>query len=515
MSWSTISPDLTKNEKDKHGPGGGPFTNEAAGGENYNTITTLVESQHEEGVLYAGTDDGLLQITKNGGQSWEAITPKGIEDGIINSVDVSDFDPATAYVVIMRYKSMDLNSYIYKTNNYGKSWTKITEGLNDPNGFARVVRADKKRKELLYCGTETGLYVSFNDGKTWERFKLNLPVVPINDLIIQDNDLVAATSGRGFWILDDLAAFQQIKNQTELQLFQPKDSYRIFGGNSNAVGQGQNPRTGVTFNYFIPKGKDTLDLKLDIYQNNTLIKSYSNKKPNGFKSWPGGPSAPQVMPSAVGINSFTWDFSTEDLPPVEKVFVFGGLSGYSKSPGAYRAKLSQGDAVLETTFKVLDNPAIDASPADYAEQQKALETITLTVKDIHESVNNMRSAKSQLQHYENLLEDEESAKELITKGDELIKRISTWEENLIQPKQKTFQDVINYNNKLNAQLINLKGYIDQADPKMTSGAQERLNDLLKDWQVYKSEHNAIVNTEMAKYNEAFKALNLPAIIIED
>ena len=210
ISWATISPDLTKNETEKHGPGGGPYTNEAAGGENYNTLTSLVESEHEEGVLYAGSDDGLLHITKNGGSTWENITPKGIKDGIINSIDISPHNPAKAYVVIMRYKSMDLNSYIFKTSNYGQNWTKIVNGLEDPNGFVRVVRADKKRAGLLYAGTETGLCVSNDDGAHWQRLKLNLPIVAINDLTIQDNDLVAATSGRGFWILDDLGVLQNM-----------------------------------------------------------------------------------------------------------------------------------------------------------------------------------------------------------------------------------------------------------------------------------------------------------------
>ena len=235
-SWTTISPDLTKNEKDKHGPGGGPYTNEAAGGENYNTLTALVESQHQEGLLYAGSDDGLLHITKNGGTSWENITPRGISDGIINSIEVSEHDPAVAYVVVMRYKSLDLSSYIFKTSDYGKSWKKIVNGLDDPNGFARVVRADKKRKGLLYAGTETGLYISNDDGKHWQRLNLNLPVVAINDLIIQDNDLVAATSGRGFWILDDLGVLQNMTAAHKaVQLFKPKASYRIFGGVSKAV----------------------------------------------------------------------------------------------------------------------------------------------------------------------------------------------------------------------------------------------------------------------------------------
>lgn len=516
INWQTVSPDLTKNETDKHGAGGGPFTNEAAGGENFNTITALVESQHEEGVLYAGTDDGLLQITKNGGSSWQNITPKNIPDGIINSIDISEHDPATAYVVIMRYKSMDLASHIFKTEDYGTTWTKIIKGLDDPNGFARVVRADKKTKGLLYAGTEVGLYISTDDGANWQPLKLNLPVVPINDLVIQDNDLVAATSGRGFWILDDLSALQQASPLLDkLTLFQPKNTYRIFGGTSKAVGQGQNPKSGVSLDYYLPEAIDSLDLKLEILKNNKAIRTYTSQKPEGFKTWPGGPSAPQVLPSKKGFNRFTWDFARESLPSIDKVFVLGGLNGSSVSPGTYTAKLSLENDSSEVTLNVLQNPLVNATTADFDEQQQLLLQIEDTLKAMHESVNNLRSVKAQLKTYQKLLEEKEDAKDLLETGEVLVQRIETWEENLIQSKQKTFQDVINFNNKLNAQLIRLASYIDEADPKVTTGAKTLFKDLMKDWAMYKSEHDAIISTEMKAFNEAYKALNFPALIIED
>lgn len=515
ISWEEVSPDLTKNEKEKHGPGGGPYTNEAAGGENYNTITALVESTHEKGVLYAGTDDGLLHITQNDGQSWSNITPKGISDGIINSIDISAHDPATAYVVVMRYKSMDLASYIFKTTNYGKTWKKIVNGLDDANGFARVVRADKKKKGLLYAGTEVGLYVSFNDGTNWQRFKLNLPIVPINDLVIQDNDLVAATSGRGFWILDDLGTLQQSISTKDLHVFMPKDSYRIFGGTSNAIGQGQNPKSGITMDYYIPEKIDSLELKLEIVQGTKIIRTFSSKKPKGFKSWPGGPSKPQVLPAKKGYNRFTWNLGSEALPAIDKVFVFGGLNGYAVGPGTYTLRMTLNDAVSETNATVLPNPSIEATANDYKEQQAILATIAATLKDMHTSVNTMRSAKSQLKGYADLLKDTDTAKELVKEGEALTKRITSWEDNLIQSKQKTFQDVINFNNKLNAQLINLSGYIDSADPKVTQGARERLQDLLKDWDLYKKERDAITRVGMKAYNDQFKALDIPALILKD
>lgn len=515
ISWTTVSPDLTKNEEDKHGPGGGPYTNEAAGGENYNTITALVESQHEEGVLYAGTDDGLLHVTRDGGTNWENITPKGISDGIINSIDVSEHDPATAYVVIMRYKSQDLSSYIFKTTDYGKKWTKIVDGLDDPHGFARVVRADKKRPGLLYAGTETGLYVSNDDGSVWQRLNLNFPVVPINDLTIQDNDLIAATSGRGFWILDDLGVLQNMEAESKaVAIFKPKASYRIFNGTSRATGQGLNPRSGVTFDYYLSSDADTVDLKLEVLQGTDVIRTYSNKRPKGFSSWPGGPPQPQLLPSKKGYNRFTWNFNRDALPAVNRVFVFGGLSGSSVAPGTYTLRLTLGEETVETEATILPNPAIEATSRDFAEQQEMLVTIENTIKDMHESVNQMRSAKTQLSTYANLLKDHDEAKDLLEKGKALTKRINSWEENLIQAKQKTFQDVINFNNKLNAQMVRLLGYINQADPKVTQGARELFKDLMDDWQVYKDERDAIINTEMSEYNSMYKALDLPALILD-
>ncbi|MCB0462696.1 MAG: glycosyl hydrolase [Flavobacteriaceae bacterium] len=518
-SWDVVSPDLTKNEKDKQGPGGRPYTNEAAGGENYNTLMSLVESPHEQGVLYAGSDDGLLHITKNGGQNWTNITPKGISDGIINSIEVSPHDPATAYIVVMRYKTMDLKPYVFKTNNYGQSWTKIVNGFNDPHGFVRVVREDKKQKGLLYAGTETGLYISLDDGANWQQFQLNLPIVAINDLVIQDNDLVAATAGRSFWILDDLGAIQNIKSDKKtVQIFKPKDTYRLFGGSANGFipGLGQNPKSGVTFDYYLEKDIDSLELKLEVLEGNKIIRTYSSKKDKDFKSWPGGPSSPQVLPAKKGYNRFTWDFQRESLPGVDGVFVHGDHSGSNVAPGNYTLRLSlENEGASETEVTILPNPNIKSSPSDFKEQQDALMQIENTIRDIHESVNNMRSAKTQLEGYAKLLKDNKAAKDLLEKGKTIIERITTWEENLIQPKQKTFQDVINFNNKLNSQLMHLKGFIDVDEPKLTQGSKERLQDLINQWNTFKNERDAIINTEMTAYNNQFKTLNLPAIIIKD
>jgi photosystem II stability/assembly factor-like uncharacterized protein len=517
-SWEVVSPDLTKNEKEKQGPGGGPYTNEAAGGENYNTLMALVESPHEKGVLWAGSDDGLIHISKNDGSSWENITPKNLKDGIINNIEVSPHDAATAYIVVMRYKSMDLKPYIFKTSDYGQTWTKIVNGFKDPHTFVRVVREDKKQKGLLYAGTETGLYISLDDGKNWQPFKLNLPIVPINDLYIQDNDLVAATAGRGFWILDDLAAIQNITSEKKIvQIFKPKDTFRLFGGNIDRFvpGLGQNPKSGVIFDYYLAQESDSLDLKLEVLENKKVIRTITNKKSKGFKSWQGGPPKPAVLPSKKGYNRFTWDFNRESLPSIDKVFVFGNYGGSSVAPGNYTLRLTLDGQISETSVTILPNPKVKSTKADFDEQQSVLIQIENTIRNMHESVNKMRLVKSQLTSYAKLLKENENAKELLEKGKDLIKRINTWEQNLIQPKQKTFQDVINFNNKLNAQLMHLKGFIDVEEPKVTEGAKERLSDLLADWKVYENERNDIVETEMSNYNKLFKTLEIPAIIFKN
>ncbi len=518
QSWSVVSPDLTRDDKSKQGPGGGPYTNEAAGGENYNTLMALVESPHEQGVLWAGSDDGLVHITRDGGKTWKNATPKELGESIINSIEVSPHDPATAYVVAMRYKFMDLKPYIFKTSDYGQTWTKITSGITGPHTFVRVVREDPIRRGLLYAGTETGLYLSFDDGQNWQAFQLNLPVVPINDMIIQDNDLVVATAGRSFWILDDLGAIQSspLSGQS-LTVVKPKDTYMIFGGSTDrpVPGLGQNPKSGVTIDYYLDEKTDSIPLTLEVMKNGETLRLYSSKADKDVKSWPGGPSKPEVLPAKKGYNRFTWDFRRDPVPAVDMVFVYGNYAGSRVAPGVYQLRLSLGDRIAETQVNVLKNPHVEATSADYAEQQKMLTDIETMISNIHRAVNEMRSVRKQVKAYKTLLKDNRRAKDLLAMGDSLVTRIDRWEENLIQPKQKTFQDVINFHNQLNAELMNLKDYVDAAEPKVTQGAKDRYADLLNQWVQFEMEWQTIVKTEMLLFNAMYNDLELPALIMKE
>jgi len=514
-AWKVISPDLTRNDKSKQVAGGAPFTNEAAGGENYNTITSLSISPHNDEEIWSGSDDGLIYLTKNEGKTWENITPKNLPEGIINSIELSSHEPGKAYIVMMRYKFMDLESYIYKTSNYGNSWQKITDGISSDPNFTRVVRSDKKIRDLLYAGTETGLYISKNDGETWDQVQLNLPVVPINDLYIQDNDLIAATAGRSFWILDDLAAFQQQIGLNKIKLLKPKPSYRILGGNSRRSSStiGKNPLKGVILDYYLPQIIDTLDLKLDILKDNKIIRSYTSKKNKNSKSWPGGPPNQAILKIKKGFNRFNWDLRRANLPAVENIFVYGDYQGGIVPPGNYSARISYNNMVDETQLIVLADPRINTDKENYNTQERILVSIEKSINSIHNSVNKMREVQDQLDQYSKSLKSDKKYEVLYKLGDEISTKLDLWERKLIQPDQKTFQDVINFNNQLNAQFMHLKSYVDGADPEVTSGAIQRHKDLNQIWNNLEKNLNEIINSDVREFNELYKTMDVPSLII--
>jgi len=515
-NWQIVSPDLTRNDTTQQGPGGRPYTNEAAGGENYNTIMYLTESMHEEGVLWAGTDDGYVHLTRNGGESWSNVTPKGLQEGIINSIEVSPHDAATAYIAVMRYKFNDLTALAYKTSDYGATWNRITSGLDDPIGFVRVIRADPKVKGLLYAGTETGLYVSGNDGSSWQKMQLNLPIVPINDLTIRQNDLVAATAGRSFWILDDLSAIQETmaRESSTYGLFAKDNHYRILGGTA-PIEAGKNPPSGVTFDYYLPeKIADSVTFTVDILEQGEVIRSYSNQKDESFKPFQGGPPAPAALGSEKGVNRFTWDFRRATMPAVEGVFVMGNYAGSRVPPGTYEIRLNLEKDTLSKTVKVLEVPGQTYAANIWKAQQDMMISLEQMVKDMHQRVNTMRDAKAQLRGYQKRLKGRDETSALLDTAKALVKKIETWENNLIQPKQKTFQDVINFQNQLNSQMMHLKSYLDVADPTVTGGAKERYDDLKQEWDGFAAEHTQLIEVELKAFNTLYEELDLPAVILD-
>jgi hypothetical protein len=521
LSWDIISPDLTRNDTIKQDASGGPITNEGAGGENYNTIYYIIESALEPGVIYTGSDCGLVHITKDGGKSWQNVTPAGFPEALIHSIEVSPHDRATVYLSASRYKFNDYSNMTYKSTDYGKTWAKVGAGV-ETDDFIKVIREDKKVKGLLYAGSERGFYVSFNGGNSFSKLQLNLPVVPVTDLIIKDNDLVASTAGRSFWILDDLASIQQTMGSFgdgAVKLYTPKPTYRLssvtipeyFG---DIPGLGRNPLNGVILDYYLKEKADTNKVVLEILDAaGKTIRTYTNKKDEGFKPWPGGPPAKQTIPAEAGINRFAWDFRTEPLAGVQGVFVYGDHSGYRVAPGRYKARVSYKDQQSETEIEIVGDPKVNATTAEWNAQQEYLKQMSDQFEELHHSVTNMRQVKKQIETLNESFKSNAEAKDLVQQGKDLIKKIDQWESNLIEPRSKNFQDVINFPNRLNSEFLQLRSVADTHDPRLTKGALDRARDVQAEWAKYKQQMQQLIQNDISNYNKAFKEKNMPALMI--
>lgn len=518
MSWFPISPDLTHDVELKQGPGGGPFTNEGAGAEVYNTISYLTCSQEREGEIWLGTDDGRVHFTRNDGDQWKEITPEHLGEAQINSIELSAV-PGRAYLVATRHKFNQIRPFILKTEDYGKSWELITQGI-PTNTFARVVREDPQMDNILYAGTETGLYISFDQGGQWHAFQLNLPICPITDLLIRDNDLVAATAGRSMWILDDLSPIQQYLSKAQgdqLSIITPKDQVRFttdYYVNATGTDMGLNPLDGVYLDYYIPDHNTRDTFVLAIYDRyNKLVRSFRSVADSTFSEYEGGPQKPVVLPTHAGINRFVWDLRRTTMPGVDQLFVYGDYRGGVVPPGYYTARLSNGTHTATCEFAILADPRISADAKDYEYQARVLREIEKQVADIHLSINKMRVVRDQIHSLVELLERSDEHKDLIHAGRSAIQRIQSWELSLIQTKQQTYQDAIHLSNGLNAELLDLKQKVDTPNPTVTEGAKERLQNLTEQWASQKALMENILNQDVGTFNKIFKEKNIPALII--
>jgi photosystem II stability/assembly factor-like uncharacterized protein len=517
LSWKEISPDLTRNEPEKQGLGGGPYTNEGAGGENYNTISYLACSPHQAGVIWAGSDDGLVHLTTDEGKSWKNVTPPNLGEAHINSIEVSPHNPSKAYVVAMKYKFNNFEPLVFITEDEGNSWRKITRGI-DAEHFLRVVREDPIRPGLLYAGSERGLYVSFNDGLRWQSFQLNLPVCPINDLAVHGDDLIAATSGRSFWILDGLSPLRQIRDNIIQQayLFEPVPAVRYLADvpEKPVYGLGKNPPNGLQITYYLPEALDSFHLQLEVMDvfGNT-IRTFTNEPQEEDNTYEGGPKQEPRLPNCRGLNVFHWDLRRKPMPGVPNVFILGGYEGSLVPPGKYKIHLTTPYGVLKTESVLMADPRLDAPQEAYIAQQELLLSVEAAVRDIHQSVQHMRNVKRQVEQLHSNLKQTDCNQEILDAGKNIITSINSWENNLIQPRQETQQDVINYPNRLSAELMNLKTRIDHPKPVVTQGALLRLEHLLQRWADIKKEMREITQEDISAFNELFRTYQIPAIML--
>lgn len=509
QSWKIISPDLTKSDPQKMKSSGGPITQDNTGVEYYCTIFAAQESSLKEGLIWVGSDDGLIHITKNGGETWENITPKGMPDWMmINSIEPSAFDEGTCYVAGTKYKTGDFQPYLYKTTDYGKSWTKITNGIN-PEHFTRVVREDPKQKGLLYAGTETGMYISFNDGKNWQMFQLNLPVVPITDLAIKDNNLIVATQGRSLWIIDDLSVLHQLydSNADSNFLFKPKDTYRMDGGGrSGSKTAGTNHPLGVMTYFNLKDYKEDDEVCLTYFdQKGDTIKTFSTKNKKEDK-----------LEVKKGMNQFNWNMIYDGAEKLDNMILWwASLSGPKAVPGNYKVELKVNDEVLSKPFTILADPRSESSLDDMKAQFDFITEVNKTMDESHKTIKKIRRIDKQLSAFETQYKDDERVTDLIEKSKNLREQFSEIEKALYQTKNQSAQDPLNFPIRLTNKLGHLNALVGMGDFAPTDQDIAVKNEITAKIEEQLKAFNVLVSKEIKAFNTAFNNKKLNYLFLEN
>ncbi|WP_026849569.1 WD40/YVTN/BNR-like repeat-containing protein [Gemmatimonas phototrophica] len=511
QSWEAVSPDLTRNEKEKQGKPGVPYTNEAVGAENYGTLAYITESPHERGVIWTGSDDGLVHLTRDGGKTWKNVTPKGLAECLINTIEVSPFNKGTAYIATTRYKFNDHAPGLYKTTDYGATWTKIDRGI--PAGaFTRVVREDEGRRDLLFAGTELGLYVSWNGGLDWAPFQLNLPVTPITDLKVHQGNLIAATSGRAFWILDDLAVLRQYKKEaTALHAYQPAPAYLVNGGSAlnssdaDVTGTdtftGVNPANGVVFYYQLPEIKKSDVVTLDIADaSGRLIRSFSSVKDTTFTKWDGGPPGEPTLSTTTGLNRFVWDMRNATMPGVPGVYIEASYRGHKVLPGRYRLTLKLGDRTVTAEAEVRDNPLHTTDAATLAEYDAFMTRVEGEVSRMHGAVNELHEAQEQLSAIVAGLPAGAQYDEVRRDGATLLEKLKAWDSDMVSRKSRAYDDVENFAQKFSANWLFMVNATESDLPRVNKPSRERLTELEPEWAQLRARADTLLNQDIQALN---------------
>lgn len=524
-TWEEASPDLTKNEKEKQGKMGGPYTNEAVGAENYGTLAYVIESPHEKGVIWTGSDDGLVQLTRDNGKTWTNVTPKGLAECLVNAIEVSPHEPGTAYIATTRYKFNDYTPGIYKTTDYGKTWVNLSKGI--PYGaFTRVVREDPVRKGLLFAGTETGVYVSWNGGLAWQPLQLNLPVTPITDLMIKHGDLIVATSGRSFWILDDLGLLQQVNVADEsFKVYKPEPAYiGNWGSGLNSTDEeydgtddfnGVNPANGVVIYYYLPKLADSVEVKMEIKDAaGKTIRVLSSKKDPDYRRYPGGPPAESTVSKSKGLNRFVWDMRHPIMKGVPTAYLEASFRGHKASPGDYSVTISYLDKTSKVDFKIQPNPLYETTPENYKEYDAFMTTVEANLNDMHDKINKIFRMREQLEEVTSTMGDETKYVTLKKEGSELIKKMKTWDEDMVQRKSKAYDDVENFPNKFTANYLFMINATESEIPKVNQPSKDRNAELLKEWEGLNSWAKQIIETDVPAYTKKLWEAGIGAVFVK-
>ncbi len=515
-SWTEYSPDLTRNDLEKQGRNGGPLTPENVGAEFYNTIFYIVESPHEKNLVWVGSDDGLVHIKRDGSDDWLDVSPKHQGEAMINAIEISPHDKATTYLAVTAYKLNNFKPYIYKTTDYGKHWKRIDKGLPD-NAFVRVVREDPAVRGLLYAGTELGVYVSYNDGENWQSLDLNLPPVPITDLALRQDKLVAATQGRGFWVMDDLFVVRQAADDFSAQglhVFTPGTTELGSGGGSAGLFEAANPASGVTLYYYLgTESKEPLNIEI-LDQAGNAIRSYVGKEGVYDRCKIGNmdPRLPFKLkyPSAKkGLNKWTWDLRSQGIKCVDDITLFAGFKGPHVTPGNYSARIWVGKAEQTVAFEVKMDPRLSATNEEIQFWSERLAEVEGLLNESLGSLESIRRAKWQI---EALTKEHPGDADMQKVAAEAVEQIAAWDGKIIQVLHQTYEDEDAWETMLAGQLRYLMDVIDETGAPVTGGALLRLEDLKNEWQLRQSELMAIKTEYIDVINEWAQQKGIPYVM---
>ena len=544
QTWKTISPDLTRNIPETIKSSGGPITQDNTGAEYYANIFAIAESELEEGVIWVGSDDGLIHITKDGGETWENITPpKKLSPklNMINSIDPSPFKKGKAYIAATSYKFGDYTPYLYKTEDYGKSWSLITDGINS-NYYTRVIRSDKKREGLLYAGTEWGMYISFDDGNSWSKFQLNLPVTSIRDLAVKDNDLVVATHGRSFWIIDDLTPLHQLNDNNhddDAILFKPDLSYRMAqsGGwnRPNNLLSGQNHPNGVIINYYIKNLQEGDYIRIDIEnKDGSVIRTFTNNQDkyskienNDVNKMVGNPvlSNPNDIDNALssdnlvslsprsGGNRLIWDMRYPGFKSFEGMVLYSSPNvGPKVAPGKYNIKMTYNDQILQKEFEIVKDPRVKISQADYQDQLEFLINVRDEVSRANQKIIDIRNIKNNMTFIRDKSSNNLELQELINK---YLTDISEIENNIHMTKNQSRQDPLNYGIRINNRIAFLLADSQRGDYPPTDQSKEFFIQIKKELDTEILKLDALIDKHSQKIENYLKENKIELISLNN
>jgi len=517
-SWEKISPDLTTNDRSKQGPSGGPITKDNTTVEYYCTIFTAAESPLEKDLLWAGSDDGLIHVSRDGGRNWENVTPKGHPAQVMwNCVEVDPFKKGAAYFAGTRYKLDDFTPYLYKTEDYGKTWKRIDAGINRLH-FTRAIRADKKRPGLLYAGTEYGLYVSYTDGASWNTLQLNLPVVPITDLTIKHNDLIVGTQGRSIYILDDLTPVQEYRPELatkNLVVFSPAPAFRMMaaGGRgrrrsaSAGAGEknvGQNPPPGVNIPFYLKSAPDSLKGTVTVLdKNRQVITTFSTSSPDN------------KLELQEGMNKFNWDMNYPEGEKVpESVILWNRVRMVAMAPpGQYYARFTIGRDSTEVPFTIVADPNYKVSQEEYDAQFAFLRKAQAKFDEVIRAQKDMSELRRQMTEFTERL-GKECPKEVKDLTETIGKKLTPIEEAFHQTKAKSVQDVLNYPIQLDDKLSSVYRTAAVGNGAPAKQVLEAYEDVAGQIDAQLAKFRTVISSDVPKLNQLIREKDLPVIAVK-